>query len=911
MAHPTADRNYRLPRTVLPSRYGVELSIDPAAKSFSGRLVIDLELSEPTDEIVLHAIELTLARATLRGDGQPVEARIDLAPASETAILRFPRKLAPGKRSLEIDWSGRFCEGLRGLYQAGSVAVTQFEAADARRLFPCFDEPAFKARWALSLELPQGLVALSNGAQLKEEPRGDRRRVTFAETPPLSSYLIAIAAGPLVASPEQRAREVSVRSWAVAEKAHLASFAQEVAVNVLPRLEDYFGLPYAFGKLDQVGIPDFEAGAMENAGLVTYREVALLLDPATASLPVQKRVAEVITHELSHQWFGNWVTMAWWDDLWLNEAFATWMAYKIVDGWKPEWRVWLDFDAGKASALQLDALRSTHPIRAEVHNASEATESFDAITYEKGGAVLRMIEGYLGEGPFKEGIRAYMRRHAKANATADDLWGALAEASKEPVPELAGPWLRQGGYPLVTAAVVGRRLTVSQRRFFSEPGVTGPERWPVPLVLRYRDGSGVREQRLLLREATQEVTLEGSGEIAWLCANAGATGFYRVAYAEPDLRRLAGKLSELAPSERIALLSDGWALCRANLGEVGTFLDLIRALGSLECSTPFGLRPSAGEAVLSLECSTPFGLRPSAGEAVLSLECSGPSASARRPAEPSSSDAGGEADHAVLDELVSRLAILEHRLLPESDRARFTAFVEGLLGPQLVKVGWSSASGESDGERLRRAALVQALGLVARSQPVVAEASRRLDRFLAGDAHAVDANLQDAVVALAARGGDAARFDGLLARYLAEADPAFKRRYLMALARFEDPTLCERAQELAFSDTVPMQDFAGFAATLLGNRAARDGFWRKIQGRWEAILGKTGGAPMLFRRVVEALGQLPERRHLDEVTRFLAAHPVDAARQAATQTLERMAQDVALRERLMEPVGAWLRARPS
>ena len=216
---------------------------------------------------------------------------------------------------------------------------------------------------------------------------------------------------------------------------------------MLPRLEDYFGLPYPFGKLDQIGVPDFEAGAMENAGAVTFREVALLADPATAPLAVQKRVAEVITHELAHQWFGNLVTMVWWDDLWLNEAFATWMAYKIVDDWRPSWRIWMDFEAGKGAALALDALVSAHPIRADVHNAEEAGESFDAITYEKGGAVLRMIEGFLGADRFRDGIRLYMRRHREANATADDLWGALGEASGQPIIEMANGWIRQTGYP--------------------------------------------------------------------------------------------------------------------------------------------------------------------------------------------------------------------------------------------------------------------------------------------------------------------------------------------------------------------------------------------------------------------------------------------------------------------------------
>ncbi|HEY0094018.1 MAG TPA: M1 family metallopeptidase, partial [Archangium sp.] len=499
MAHITEDKNFRLPLSTRPRRYAATLTLDMEAKSFTGQQTIELDLEKPSNEVILHANALQLGEVTFRAGGKSWKpADIRAVPVSETVVLRFNEALPTGSGQLDVAWTGRFTEGLRGLYAAGKVAATQFEAADARRLFPCFDEPAFKARWALTVRVPPGLTTLANGVLLKDEPDGNLRKLTFAETEVLSSYLVALVCGPLVGTPEEKVQGIPVRTWALPEKAHLTRFGQDAALAALPRLQDYFGLPYAFGKVDQVGIPDFEAGAMENAGLITYREIALLLDPATAPLSVQKRVAEVVTHELAHQWFGNWVTMVWWDDLWLNEAFATWMAYKIVDSWKPDWRVWLDFDAGKAAALHLDALRSTHPIRGEVRNANEAGESFDLITYEKGGAELRMIEGFLGEEAFREGMRQYMRKHARANAVADDLWRALANASSQPVLELANAWIGQNGYPLVTVGVDGRKVTLSQRRFYSEPGVSSGERWPVPMVLRYREaGTGaIREQRV-------------------------------------------------------------------------------------------------------------------------------------------------------------------------------------------------------------------------------------------------------------------------------------------------------------------------------------------------------------------------------------------------------------------------------
>ncbi|GEJ57029.1 M1 family metallopeptidase [Anaeromyxobacter diazotrophicus] len=849
MPHATDDRNYRLPTSVRPARYQLTLSLDPGRRVFAGEGQVGLELAAPTGELVLHAAALDLTRAELRTADGPRAVRVVPAPASETVRLVLERPAPAGAATLELAWNGHVSDGLRGLYQAAGVAVTQFEAADARRVFPCFDEPGFKAPWALTVEAPAGLALLSNGAPERTTEAAGRQRVAFRETPPLPTYLVALACGALEARPAGAARGVPVRTWAVPEKLALTAFAQEVALEVLPRLEDYFGLPYAFGKLDQVGVPEFEAGAMENAGLVTYREAALLLDPATAALPVKKRVAEVITHELAHQWFGNWVTMQWWDDLWLNESFATWMAAKIVDGWRPEWRVWLDFDAGKAAALHLDALRSTHPVRAEVKNPEDMTESFDVITYEKGGAVLRMIEGYLGEGPFRDGIRLYMRRHAKANAVAGQLWAALAEASGQPVPELADAWIGGPGYPVVEVRREGRRVALGQRRFYSEPGVAeAGERWPVPLVLRYEDAGGVKEARHLLRGAAGELTLPGEGEVRWLVANGGSTGFYRVAYDAASAAALARHLPRLAPSERIGLIADQWALVRAGAREPADFLDLLAAFG-------------------------------------------------------------GEEDYAVLDELVGRLAGLEARLADEPVRQRFQRFVANLVGPAFARAGWDPAPGEPDALRMRRAALLRALALVAREPAAVAEGARRLDRFLGGDAAALEPNLHDAAVAMAARAGDERRFEALRARFKVEPDPALKRRYLTGLALFEDPALAARAEALAFGDEIPLQDAASYMGALLANRTAREGFWGALRQRWDAVQQRVGGAPMLLRRVVEAVGQLPERRHLEEATAFFAAHPVPAARQAIAQTLERMRQDVALWERLGPAVARWLAAR--
>jgi puromycin-sensitive aminopeptidase len=859
-------KNFRLPVDVRPSRYRAFVAVEMAADRFVGDLEIDLLLEQPRAEVHLHAVGLELKGARARTGGRTVACEHRVDAESETVTLAFAEPLPAGAATLELFYSGAFSPGLRGLYRAGGLAVTQFEAADARRMFPCFDEPAFKATWELTLGgVPAGAAALSNAAVVKDEPDADgTRRVTFAPTPLLSSYLVAAVVGELVASDVATARDVPIRTWSVPAKRHLTAFAQRCAAAVLPLLEDYFGLPYAFGKLDQIGVPDFEAGAMENAGCITFREVALLLDEATAPLAVQKRVAEVVTHELAHQWFGNLVTMVWWDDLWLNEAFATWMAYKIVDAWRPEWRIWMDFEGGKGAAMLLDSLQAAHPIRADVHNAEEAGESFDAITYEKGGAVLRMIEGFLntlGEAKFRDGIRLYMRRHRGANATADDLWGALAEASGQPIVALANGWIRQVGYPVVSLALdaAAGRVALTQRRFFADPEAReagAPATWLVPMVLRFRDDDGVKEQRVLLDARERAVALEAKGQVRWCLGNADARGFFRTAYDAPTLARLLPELAALRPAERMTLVSDQWALVRAGLVPIAAFLDLVAGLGA-------------------------------------------------------------EEDHVVLDDLVGRLSTIEHRHLEEAERGRFEAFVRGLFGARASKLGWGTSSTKEDDEtRLRRAALLRALVLLAREPASVAEAVRRLPPPPDAPAGApsspvepVDPNLLDVVVTAAARGADEARFEELRRRARVEADPASKRRYLHALARVEGPALASRAVALALGDDVPMQDFTSYLSVLLSNRATREEAWTLIKTRFPEVRAKAD-SPMLLRRLVEALAALPERRHMDEIAAFLDGHPIEGAKQATAQTLERLRMDVALRERLLPEVAAWLKSRP-
>lgn len=361
-------------------------------------------------------------------------------------------RVPAGEAILHLDFRGRLRGDLRGLYAARAgerrYAFTQLEAADARRFFPCFDEPDKKACFRISVTTAKSHTVLSNNPVEKVEPHpGGRKTVHFERTPRLSTYLLALAVGELEASPAAHCGETEIRVWHVPGKEKLTAFALETARETLTRLERYFDQPYPYEKLDLVAAPDFEAGAMENAGAVFFRETLLLVDPETATLQEKKRVAEVVCHELAHMWYGDLVTMAWWDDLWLNEAFATWMAFHVVSAWKPEWKMWNDFQHHRSAALGLDALEHTHPIYAPVKTPQEATENFDLITYEKGASVVRMIERYLGAETFRSGVRRYIREHAESNTVAADLWDALSEASGQDVGRIVRPWIEQAGFP--------------------------------------------------------------------------------------------------------------------------------------------------------------------------------------------------------------------------------------------------------------------------------------------------------------------------------------------------------------------------------------------------------------------------------------------------------------------------------
>ncbi len=570
-------RNIRLSPDVRPSRVAVHVEVDPQSGSrFRGEVTIDFHAARPVREVELHAVDLTLSKARVEWRGGELRGSLEPRPARETVAVRLDERLE-GDARLHLRFAGDLRGDLRGLYAASSgerrYAFTQLEATDARRFFPCFDEPGMKARFSLSVETAASNAVLSNAPISHEERKAGRKTVWFRETPPLSTYLVALAVGELERSAPDRCGDTEIRVWHVPGKGHLTAFAIETARETLARLEKYFALPYPYEKLDLVAVPDFEAGAMENAGAVFFRETLLLVDPATVTLQEKKRVAEVVCHELAHMWYGDLVTMSWWDDLWLNEAFATWMAFHIVDQWQPDWKMWNDFQHYRAAALDLDALSSTHPIYVPVRSPEEATENFDLITYEKGASVVRMIERYLGPSAFRRGVRRYIRRHREGNTVAADLWNALSESSGQDVEPVVRTWIETPGFPLVSVKRRGERISLRQERFRLRPRKGDKAKWPVPWVGRV----GRKPVRHLLTRMRDSVEAPPG---SFLYGNADEGGFFRPLHGEDELRELAANLRQLRPAERMGLVGHQWAAVRAGHAGIEGWLDLATSFGA-------------------------------------------------------------------------------------------------------------------------------------------------------------------------------------------------------------------------------------------------------------------------------------------------------------------------------------------
>lgn len=847
----------RLPGAVVPKRYDVALSVEPDQERFSGSVAIQLHVREAVRRVIMHALELEILEATVECGGVHHPAAVSMDPASETVTLTLNREIPAGPAMVGLTFSGRLNQQMKGLYEAKvgteRYAFTQFEATDARRVFPCFDEPAMKAAFKITAVVPDHLVVLSN-MDVEAESTDTTARcktVTFTETPPMSTYLVALAVAKLE-SREALIDGTRAAIYATPGQLALTGFAHEVMRACLPRLNTYFALRYPLAKLDLVGVPDFAMGAMENWGTIFFRENRLLLDPAQASANTLRAVANVITHEVVHQWFGNLVTMEWWEDLWLNESFATWLACKIVDDWHPEWKSWVEFARDKQVPLGVDALTSTRPISSKVRTAAEAEEMFDALTYEKGASVLRMLEQFLGDDVFRRGIREYITAHQYGNAPASDLWAALEAASGQPVPAIAQDWFTRPGFPLVAVRADGpdlQQVTVEQDRFLADRNArqSSAAPWAIPLILAFEDDEGVRRHRVLMTDRRTKIALPANGKVRWVYANAGEQGFYRTHYDQGLRDALALSLARLSPEERFGLLDNAWASAQQGALPIGEFLDLTVRFR-------------------------------------------------------------GDDTRIVIEGLAGYLGTLGDRLATESDRPHFARFIEDFYRPLVDVLGWDARPWESDEPRLARAAVLWTLGSLAKPASLIHEMTERLERYWA-DPAALDPTLATTVIRLCARVGSRERYDRYLERYHAAATPEDRDRYLTAFGDFAEPGLTPAILALILTEAIRGQDIWKPLRGLLSNPATQRETWTFIRANWPALRKKGGSVGA--QRIIGGTKALWQAEWLAEVESFFSdpANRVASAERTLIQTLETIRLGLAFRREQQGKFSEWLHGR--
>jgi aminopeptidase N len=740
----------KLPKDVIPLQYAAHLIPNLSDNTFLGSESVEIDVLSPTSTIMLNAVNIDIDAASLAGKDI---GELKLAPhidkEQETLSFHLERPLAPGRYKLALKFHGLINHEARGMfhmqYKVGGVdkkmLATTMEPTDARRLLPTWDEPSFRATFKLTVDVPANFKAFSNTPVEKQEKLdGGLQRIWFGVTPKMPSYLVVLVAGELE---RLGGKQDGVDIGVVTTEGKLASAAYPLAAtrDVLRYYNNYFGVPYPLAKLDQIAIPGGFNGAMENWGGIVYNEAALLVDPKKSPDNVKQVTFSVNAHEVAHQWFGDLVTMAWWDNLWLNEGFASWMATKATDHFHPEWRPYLEGQVEREHILNLDARKTTHPIQTPVVNESQAANAFDNITYGKGEAFLRMLEAYLGEDQFRKGIRAYMAKHQYSNTTSADLWAALEKASGKPVEKLASDWTTQPGFPVVKVAQVceggKRKVTLSQEQFRLDEPAKQQRTWNVPVQVGTVGG---KAYYTLLTGASTTV-VQGGCDGA-LVVDPMSVGFFRVQYDQASFDALAAQAPKLPDTTRLKLQADAWGMVMADRMQLDGYLKLVAKYGD-------------------------------------------------------------EPRLAVWDAILGNLSALDNLAMGEPERPLVRRFVIDLVTPKFSKIGWDEKAGETVEERQLRALMANALAR-AGDPAAIAEGKKRFARYLA-DPSSVSPSMIGFVMNVAGRYGDTVTYEALAARAAHTESTEERNRFGMALAKSQDPALAARTLQLAVSTQLPPQ----------------------------------------------------------------------------------------------------------
>lgn len=842
---------------MVPTHYAIDLKPDLATLAVSGSEVVEIKVLDATDRLVLNAVDIVVQSASLDEGEAGQVATITSQPKAQTVTLMFPQALAVGPHKLRIAFTGRINSFGRGLfvvdYPTGHgrkrMIATELEPADARRVFPCWDEPAFKASFEPSVTVPRNFRALSNMPIAHEEPVGGAsKRVWFGATPRMSSYLFVLVAGDLERLTGE-ANGVTVGVVTVAGKREQGRYALTSAVSLLGYYNDYFGVKYPLPKLDLIAVPGGVGGAMENWGGIVFNESILLFDPSSSPDALRRSIFGVLAHEMAHQWFGDLVTMGWWNDLWLNEGFASWMQNKVAASLHPDWQVWLNGGTAKQTAMDVDARRTAHPIQQPVADESEAESVFDSITYLKSQAFIRELENYLGAEKFRDGIRHYMAAHAYGNATTADLWLALRRASGKQVAAIAIPYTEQPGVPLIVsgASCVNdrQRLVLRQERFTRGAADVGAQLWQVPIAFGppgAKEPSGV----VLMQGRTMRLAAGRCGEPIKL--NFGDVGYYRVEYDDATEAALAKAIETMGPADRVNLLADNWALLQASRMTAGRYFTLVDAVVN-------------------------------------------------------------DRNRAVWEQVIRTVGRLDDLERGLSGRSAFQAYGRSRLRPAFDRLGWDRAAGESQGNTtdntILRSKLIAELGGLG-DGAVIAEARRRFAAFVK-DPGSLDVNLRGPVVFLAGRGADRATYDELRALGRKATSTELRIRYYIALAAAIDPELAKETLAITLTDEVPVDLANGLILTLASGEHPELAL-AFVKANFEALAAKRGPTFRAF-FMSSLMTNFADRAHAEELADFAPVHETAGGRIAAARAQEEIIEAADFRARQIPAVDEWVKQR--
>ena len=846
----------KLPKEVVPAEYSIRVVPNIDKLTFTGTETVKLSVRSPVQKLVLNALELEITEASLDGKMLPTSA-IKIDKENELLTLALPSELTPGDHTLALGFSGKINQQGQGLFYAryqeqGSgkrkiMLGTQFEATDARRFFPCWDEPVFRARFQLSAVVPENWLAVSNMPIESEKKIGGGKEVRFAATPSMSSYLNVFVAGELDLI-ESRIGPTQIRVIATKGKAEMGRYALEATAQILQYYNEYFGVAYPLPKLDQIALPGGFGGAMENWGGITYFETGLLFDPKNSSAETKQNIYEVVAHEMAHMWFGDLVTMAWWDNLWLNEGFASWMGTKCTAQFNPQWEVWLRRNLprdptrrvgiAKEQAMEGDARSTTHPIQQPVATEAEANSAFDDITYKKGQSFLRMLESFLGEDVFRDGIRRYIAAHEYSNSTTADLWNALSEASKKPVGEIAAGWTEQPGFPVVKVKREGEgKIRLTQERFTVNFKNAPALEWKIPLTYSV---VGKAPATLLMTNKIDK--LQNISADRALKLNVNGAGNYRVEYDEPSWNLLLQALSNLGVEDRVNLLSDAWALVQAERAPVLVYFGLVE---KLPASTELAER----------------------------------------------------------EQIINVLDFINRLFVGRPERENFQRYARSLLRPTFETLGWEPKESGPPAAGTLRASLISALGDLDDEQ-IVAGCRERFEKYLANPA-SLAPDLRPAVFAVVGRYADEKTWNQLHELGLKTTSIEEKQNYYNALAGATDPKLAKKTLPISLTDELPTSRAIFLVSSVARESDHPEIAWEFAKANMKALLAKTDAlganrySPSLFTF-------FSDDSRADELKSYAKANLLAASASEVAKAVDEIQFRMEFKKRLSAQLSAWI-----